>query len=65
MFPDIIGTISMPSLGAAVVAMLAGWIIDGVLQPLLGTGPTLMLSFAVSTVVFFVAHKWLKELRDR
>ena len=47
------------------IAMLGGWIIDGALQPYLGVGPTLMLSFAVSTVIFFVAHKWLKELRDR
>jgi hypothetical protein len=55
----------MPALGASLAAMLAGWMIDGLLQPYLGVGPTLMLSFAVSTVVFFVAHKWLKELRDR
>jgi hypothetical protein len=55
----------MPSLGAGVAAMLAGWMIDGVLEPYLGVGLTLILSFAGSTVVFFVAHKWLKDLRDR
>ena len=55
----------MPALGASLAAMLAGWMIDGLLQPFLGVGPTLMLSFAVSTVVFFVALKWLKELRGR
>ena len=46
-------------------AMLAGWMIDAAFQPLLGTGLTLMLSFAGSTVVFFVARKWLKDLRGR
>jgi hypothetical protein len=54
----------LPSIGAGLVAMLAGWIIDDLLQPLLGTGPTLFLSFVVSTVVFFVARQWLKGLRD-
>jgi hypothetical protein len=48
-----------------VAAMLAGWMIDEMLQPYLGTGPTLTLSFAGSTVVFFVALRWLKDLRDR
>jgi hypothetical protein len=55
----------MPSLGAGVAAMLAGWMIDGVLQPFLGVGLTLMLSFVGSTLVFFVAQRWLKDLRDR
>ena len=55
----------MPSLGAGVAAMLAGWLIDELLQPYLGVGLTLMLSFAGSTVVFFVAKKWLKDLRGQ
>ena len=54
----------MPSLGAGVAAMLAGWMIDAVFQPFLGLGPTLVLSFVGSTVVFFVARKWLKDMRD-
>ena len=53
----------MPALGAGLAATLAGWMIDAALQPYLGTGLTLVLSFAGSTVVFFVALKWLKELR--
>ena len=55
----------MPSIGAGVAAMLAGWMIDSVLEPYLGMGLTLMLSFAGSTVVFFLARRWLKDLRDR
>ena len=47
----------MVSLGAGLAAMLAGWIIDDALQPYLGTGPTLILSFVGSTVAFFVDSK--------
>jgi uncharacterized membrane protein YdjX (TVP38/TMEM64 family) len=53
----------MPSLAAGLVAMLAGWIIDEVLWPYLGTGLTLLVSFAGSTVIFFVARNWLREMR--
>jgi hypothetical protein len=55
----------MPALGATLAAMLAGWIIDAALEPLLGMGPTLVLSFVASTVAFFAAKKWLEELRGR
>jgi len=46
------------------MALLAGWVIDAMLQPFLGMGLTLVLSFAGSTVVFFIVRRWLKELRD-
>ena len=55
----------MVSLGAGLAAMLAGWIVDDALQPYIGIGPTLILSFVVSTVVFFVTRKWLLEMRGR
>lgn len=45
------------------MASVAGWIVDELLQPFLGIGPTLILSFACSAVVFFLARKWLIELR--
>lgn len=54
----------MPSLGATLAAMLAGWAIDDMLQPYLGLGLTLFISALGSTAVFFVARKWLKDLRD-
>jgi hypothetical protein len=53
----------MPSIGAALAATLAGWIVDAMLEPYLGVGPTLILSFACSTWIFFVARRWLTELR--
>lgn len=54
----------MPALGGSVAALLAGWLIDAMLDPFLGTGPTLLVSLVGSTVVFFFARKWLKDLRD-
>ena len=55
----------MPSFAAAVVASLAGYVIDDLMQPYLGTGVTLFLSFVASTVIFFAARRWLVELRGR
>jgi hypothetical protein len=54
----------MPSLGGAVAAMLVGILVDDSLQPLLGTGVTLFVSFVVSTVAFYYVRNWLKRLRD-
>jgi hypothetical protein len=45
-------------------ATLSGWVIDALLEPLLGMGPTLLVSFVGSTIVFFVVRNWLKGLRD-
>ena len=50
-------------IGAGLVAILVGWVIDALLQPYLGTGATLILSFVISTVAFFMARRWLNELR--
>ena len=44
--------------------MLAGWLIDAMLEPLLGTGVTLTVSLVGSTAAFFFTRKWLKDLRD-
>jgi len=53
----------VPSLMAGLVASVSGWMVDDLVQPYLGMGPTLVLSLALSTVIFFVARKWLRELR--
>jgi hypothetical protein len=42
---------------------LIGWVIDALFRPYLGTGTTLILSFVISTVAFFLARRWLNELR--
>lgn len=53
----------MAYIGGALVATLVGWLIDDLLQPYLGTGMTLVLSFGISTVIFFMVRRWLNELR--
>jgi hypothetical protein len=54
----------VPSLGGALAAMLLGWVVDDAVQPFLGQGVTLALSFVGSTIVFFWVRNWLKQLRD-
>jgi hypothetical protein len=53
------------SLGAALVASLAGWVIDDLFQPYLGFGVTLVLSLVASSLAFFYARRWLLELRGQ
>jgi hypothetical protein len=53
----------VPSIGAGLAATLAGWVVDAMLEPYLGVGPTLILSLACSTFVFFLARRWLIDLR--
>ena len=53
----------MAYIGAGLVAIVVGWVIDALFQPYLGTGATLILSFVVSTIAFFMARRWLNELR--
>jgi hypothetical protein len=47
-----------------VAALLAGWLVDAVLDPFFGSGPRLVVSFFVSTIAFYFTQKWLKDLRD-
>jgi hypothetical protein len=55
----------VPSLVAGLVASLAGWMIDDLFQPYLGTGATLVLSLVCSSLVFFFGRKWLIDMRGR
>ncbi len=55
----------MPTLVAGLVASVAGWAMDDALQPFLGVGVTLALSFVSTTVLFLVLRKWLVDLRGR
>ncbi len=47
------------------MASLAGWVLDDVLQPFLGTGVTMVLTLVASTLVYFYVRRWLVELRGR
>jgi len=55
----------VPSLAAGLVASVAGWMIDDLVQPYLGVGARVVLSLVCTTVIFFVARKWLRDLRGR
>jgi hypothetical protein len=56
---------AVPSLAAAAAASLAGWILDDLFQPYLGTGVTLVFSLVVSTLIFFYVRRWLVDLRGK
>jgi hypothetical protein len=45
-------------------AMIAGWMIDSLLDPWLGDSVTFVVSLVASTVVFFLMRNWLRQLRD-
>ena len=55
----------MPSLAAAAVASLAGFVLDDLLRPYLGMSVTLVLTLVASTLVFFYVRRWLVDLRGR
>jgi len=52
------------TLAASVVAMLAGWVLDSLLDPYLDGGNEMMVTLVVTSVVFFLARQWLTRLRD-
>ena len=55
----------MPSVVAAAVASLAGWVLDDLLRPYLGMGVTLVLTLVASTLMFFYVRRWLVDLRGK
>lgn len=54
----------MPTLGAMLVASLAGYLVDLPVRALLGPVPSIAASLIVSTVAFYVARRILSNLRD-
>jgi hypothetical protein len=55
----------VPSLAAGLVASVAGWLIDDLVQPYLDMGARVVLSLVCTAVIFFVARKRLIGLRGR
>ena len=53
----------MPSIVAAVIASLAGWLIDTLIAPYLGIAPRIFISIVVTTYVYVYARNWLRDLR--
>jgi uncharacterized membrane protein YeaQ/YmgE (transglycosylase-associated protein family) len=54
----------MPSIAAAVIASLVGWLLDAMLEPFFGIGTRIILGLVVSTVAYVYARNWLIRLRD-
>jgi hypothetical protein len=54
----------MPALGASVAAMLAGWVLDGLIAPLVDDGTRLIAGLIFTTIVWFMVLRWLRRLRD-
>ena len=57
-------TESVPSIAAAIIASILGWIIDAAIEPFMGIGGRVFVGLIVSTVAFVYARNWLVRLRD-
>jgi hypothetical protein len=54
----------MPSIAAALIASLIGWIIDAAIESFLGIEARIFIGLIVSTIVYVYARRWLLQLRD-
>jgi hypothetical protein len=54
----------MPALGGAMAAMLAGVVVDQLLDGRVSAGTAILVGLVVSTLVYYYAYRFLKQLRD-
>jgi hypothetical protein len=54
----------VPSFAAAIIASLAGWVLDSLIEPFMDIGARIILGLIVSTYVYVYARNWLLRLRD-
>ena len=54
----------MPSIAAAMIASIIGWVIDAAIEPFMGIGGRIFVGLIVSTVAYVYARNWLLRLRD-
>jgi hypothetical protein len=54
----------VPSLAAAIIASIIGWIIDAAIEPFMGIEGRLFVGLVLSTIVYVYARNWLLKLRD-
>ncbi len=55
----------MPSLAAAIIASLAGWLLDAIIAPIAGLALRILIGIVVTTYVYVYARNWLSDLRGR
>jgi hypothetical protein len=53
----------VPSLAAALIASIAGWILDAVIGSYLGLTGRIFLGIVVTTYVYVFARNWMRDLR--
>lgn len=54
----------MPSIAAAIIASLVGWMIDAVIEPFMGIEARIFIGLITSTFIYYYARNWLRNLRD-
>jgi hypothetical protein len=54
----------VPSLAAAIIASLLGWIIDAIIEPFMGLGGRVFVGLVTGTLIYYYARNWLLKLRD-
>jgi len=53
----------VPSLAAAIIASIAGWLIDAVVSDFLGLTGRVMVGIVVTTYIYVYARNWLRDLK--
>ena len=55
----------MPSLAAAIIASIAGWIVDAIAANFLGLTGRVMVGIVITTYIYVYARNWLRDLGGR
>ena len=55
----------MPSLAAAIIASIAGWIVDSIVSSFLGLTGRVMVGIVITTYIYVYARNWLRDLSGR
>jgi hypothetical protein len=54
----------MPSLAAALIASIGGWIIDAAIEPVVGVEVRILVGLVDGILIYYYARRWLVGLRD-
>lgn len=55
----------MPSIAAAVIASIAGWLIDAFVSNFLGLTGRVMVGIVTTIYIYVYARNWLRDLSGR
>jgi membrane protein implicated in regulation of membrane protease activity len=53
----------MPTIGAAIAASIAAWLVDELISSFAGTPVRVLVNLVLSVLVFVFVKRWLRELR--